>query len=528
MGVLNLSTAKLTSFLTTALGKTKFQVQESQALFAPPLYYIFNRSIRTSVWPARWKNELTTFIPKKQQPSKLDEMRPIVRSEVWSKLEEYCLRESLLEDLRPNLDPAQFGGLKGMSPDLVLAKIYQDITNAAEKGYMSILLATDQSKAFNSLLHSEVVEAAARLGIRPPLVRLIASYLDSRTTTVQWNDVISKPRPCRGGSGQGTLWSVLLFIITIDGLLAKLRSLISAEEEGLEMTSKLYAYCDDVSAVVFFKNSNFTPDSAGQRVFRDDGRLQKYLGAIADFSSQVGLRLNPEKTKAVCFDYSRNRIVIPQLFDTEGKIIYSPIAFPSGDFVGAYEEIKLLGVQLQQDMRLDSLVRERRKRGLQAVWQLRRLQDMGVARRHLLVVYKAYVRSRIETGVTSAASMLNFGQFAHLEAPQRRATRALLGLPWRQHGPSIPDYDERLDTLGLQSMETRISTLFTRFTFKCEAEPRLSTYFQAHSDSALQRRRPRHYDVPRARTERMRISPFASMARVLNQCEIAPAARLQR
>ena len=133
-------------------------------VFSEPLAIIFNRSFKTATWPNLWKDELTNFIEKKGQPEVLKDMRPICRSYLFAKLEEAAIRDDILADIMPNIHGAQFGGLKGRSADTMMAAMYQDVIDSAENGYMSLLVAVDFSKAFNTCSHPEICSAAARNG----------------------------------------------------------------------------------------------------------------------------------------------------------------------------------------------------------------------------------------------------------------------------------------------------------------------------------------------------------------------------
>ena len=160
--------------------------------------------------------------------------------------------------------------------------MYQEILQGLEAGKVGTLLTFDISKAFSSLSHTHVVKAAARLGVRLPLVRLIASYLSERETVIKWDGEQSDPRLICGGSGQGTLMSVILFLISVDALICKLERDIEQKEKGLVIQSTVKLFCDDLSILTWFdKEAKIN----GQRNFCDDGRIGRYLQTIQDFSS---------------------------------------------------------------------------------------------------------------------------------------------------------------------------------------------------------------------------------------------------
>ena len=145
--------------------------------FAGPLTTLFNEILRTKTWPLIWKEEQTKFIEKNSPVSKMDDLRPIAITNLFSKLLESIVRVWLLDDIRPNLDLQQYGGLSGLSCDHYLVQTYQDLLDAAEQGYVAVVITFDLSKAFNTTCHQSVLKAAKGLGARPALQRLLASYL---------------------------------------------------------------------------------------------------------------------------------------------------------------------------------------------------------------------------------------------------------------------------------------------------------------------------------------------------------------
>ena len=146
----------------------------------------------------------------------------------------------------------------------------------------------------NKIEHSQVIEAAARLGLRAPLVRLLSHYLTERTTEVRWGRTTSSLRPIRGGCGQGTLLSVLLYIIIADPLLRDVRHRIDILEPEVKHKSDIMMFVDDLSLRTSYNRELFKDGK-----FADiDSRMCTYLQAIADFCSRTGMVLNKDKTSS--------------------------------------------------------------------------------------------------------------------------------------------------------------------------------------------------------------------------------------
>ena len=272
---------------------------------------------------------------------------------------------------------------------------------------------------------------------------------------------------------------------------------------------------DDLCILSHQPRSSFAqrvPYAAGHNVYQDDGRLQALLLVVQEFSVKTGMKLNPKKCKALTFDYSTKRVIFPA----------DSVKFNGDNPVEVVDNLRILGVQLDRDLTFDSLVQNRRKRGLFAVWGLRRLRGQGVDQEHLLAAYNAYVRSTTEFGLMSASTMLGELQWRRLEAVQSRATKVMMGIPQLAHGDSVPKYCDRLLALGLPQLRTRIDLRFHRFTLQNEFLPRFACHLQPRSDDGPQRRQPRPYATPIPRTERYKNSPFMRMAAILNGLPTLP------
>ena len=78
---------------------------------AKPLSSIFNAVLSTE-WPALWRLEYQTIIPKKKNPSSLNDCRNLSCTNFFSKVLESFVLEGLRSEI--NLSDKQFGGLKAV------------------------------------------------------------------------------------------------------------------------------------------------------------------------------------------------------------------------------------------------------------------------------------------------------------------------------------------------------------------------------------------------------------------------------
>ena len=87
---------------------------------AIPLTMIYNEISRTLCWPAIWKKEFVTVIPKKTNPRSLGDLRNISCTMLASKMYESYILDWLKEEV--SLRPNQYGGIKGLSTEHVLSR----------------------------------------------------------------------------------------------------------------------------------------------------------------------------------------------------------------------------------------------------------------------------------------------------------------------------------------------------------------------------------------------------------------------
>ena len=184
-------------------------------LLAEPLCHIFNQTLHTLHWPAIWKSETVTVIPKNTAPSSLAEVRNLSCTPLYSKVLESFVLQRLKDEVK--LSDRQYGGIKGSSTDHFLLDTWNNILTTIEKPNTAAnLISVDFSKAFNRMHHYRCLEALERLGAENITIKWVSSFLYRRTMAVKIGDVLSRPRTVPGGSPQGSILGNFLFCATTD------------------------------------------------------------------------------------------------------------------------------------------------------------------------------------------------------------------------------------------------------------------------------------------------------------------------
>ena len=112
----------------------------------------------------------------------------------------------------------QMGGMKGANTEHYLVELYQLILESLEDPRAAcIITSIDYSKAFNRLDFLHCLRALANVGASSELIKVVSSFLTSRTMTVKVvGQATSAPKIVLGGVSQGSILGVFLFNVRID------------------------------------------------------------------------------------------------------------------------------------------------------------------------------------------------------------------------------------------------------------------------------------------------------------------------
>ena len=110
------------------------------------------------------------------------------------------------------------GGVPGGSVEHYIIKMLNFILSNMEGNPNIAVLSVpvDYQKAFNRMLHSDILCNLAALNVPTCAVKLIQSYLTGRTMCVRYMGEESSFKRCPGGGPQGGLLTGLMFIIQVN------------------------------------------------------------------------------------------------------------------------------------------------------------------------------------------------------------------------------------------------------------------------------------------------------------------------
>lgn len=263
-------------------GLTSGMLRDCCPFILPHLTNIINSCILEHVFPESWKTAEIFPLPKTNNPTSIEHLRPVSILPVLSKVLEKILLIQLKHflDSRAILPENQSGFRSNHSCTTTLADVTDDILRATDDGKLTVLILLDFSRAFDTIDHNLLCQILRFIGLDTGAVALLRSFLTDRKQLVKLGGVRSNEKPVTRGAPQGSILSPTLFTIYTH--------LFSTFVKHC----KVHSYADDTQLYFSFDEKDVI---LALRLINED------LAAISDVADQHRLVLNPAKTQAIVF-----------------------------------------------------------------------------------------------------------------------------------------------------------------------------------------------------------------------------------
>ena len=248
---------------------------------APPLAFLFNKSIESGSFPEAWKTAVVAPIHKSGSRSEVSNYRPISLLGSISKLLERIINKRLTSFLESNnlLTKRQFGFRRGRSTEDAVTLTTDIISSHLDNGRCCIGVFLDLAKAFDTVSVPILLKKLAAHGIRGTALKWFTGYLSNRTQCVRIGDYLSNLKPITFGVPQGSILGPTLFLLYINDI-------CSVPVQNADFI----CYADDTALI--FSDSSWDLVSL---------RTEIGMRLISEWLDRNLLKLNTEKTKFLCF-----------------------------------------------------------------------------------------------------------------------------------------------------------------------------------------------------------------------------------
>ena len=256
-----------------------------------PLSHILNSIVIDRYVPVAFKCCIVSPVPK-CTPVSLNQLRPITLLSVPAKLVEHHILKHSRPFIHSCVPKYQFAYKPMSSTVTCLIHIHNVVTDLLESSDVGacFLINYDFSKAFDRICHSLLLGKLKHLGFPFGFIRFICSYLSDRKQCVKIGDCLSSSLPVTSGAPQGSLLGPFLFMLYCHDILP------------LYGSTSIFMYADDISEVCPVSKVDYV------------GSIDKVLTEfhyIQEWSSSNSLRLNSDKTRALCFRKKNFEVFFP-------------------------------------------------------------------------------------------------------------------------------------------------------------------------------------------------------------------------
>src|SRR5215469_12947928 len=279
----------------------------------PYLARLLDITINNGTLPCDWRRATVVPIYKSGDRSLVTNYRPVSLTSIVCKQMEHIIASYLRQvwDKNDWLFEGQHGFRPGYSCESQVITVCQDIADSLDNGDRIDAIIVDFSKAFDLVPHGRLLTKIANSGVDPKVVVWIREFLLGRTQRVRVEGQLSEEVRVTSGVPQGSVLGPLLFLAYVNDI-----------GKNIESTIRLFAD-DCVIYRKILKNEDM------EKLLKDVDKMGEWAGVNS-------MKINPSKSKAICFTRSR----------VKGPINYSLM----GALIPQVSRCKYVGIILRSDL----------------------------------------------------------------------------------------------------------------------------------------------------------------------------------
>ena len=256
------------------------------------------------------------------------------------------------------LSPSQYGFQKCRSVSTNLVNFSQDVHDALNRGSQLDVVYTDFRKAFDLVQFDVLLAKLRRCGFSDELIQLFWSYLYGRRQYVHFEGDLSAQYEVPSGVPQGSNLGPLLFLIMVNDI------------PDILQNSHCYLFADDLK----FHRTILSE--------QDCGLIQEDINRLVDWCERNRLPINIEKCSVMSYGLVKNKILYG--YQMRGVVL------------ARVNLVRDLGVWFDVGLQFDTHINNKVNEAYRMLGFIKRSCYHMSNRKAFLMLYNAYVRSKLE------------------------------------------------------------------------------------------------------------------------------------
>ena len=392
---------------------SSYIVKEVFTALIDQVIFMFNLSLRTSIFPEAWKNALVIPLPKSGDLTQVANYRPISLLPLPGKILEKLIHKQFTDFIEDNslLTNFQHGFRKQHSTIHSVTQLTNFVNEKMDRGLPTLAAFVDFRKAFDCVQHGVLLSKLSRLGIGRGMLDWFGSYLSMRKQRVLANSTLSSFQTITQGVPQGSVLGPIFYILYANDIIGTLKN------------CKVALYADDT--VLYTANNDFANSIS---------KVRQDMLALSHWCNCNGINMNINKTKLMVFGAAKKLKKLPAVnISVDGIPLQTVTTY------------KYLGVTLDSQLNYGRHVSNVLSNASLRLRQLRRMRSF-LTTKAATMVYKNMILPIVEYGdvLMFAASAENRRK---LQILQNKGLRCALNTDRFTH---VTDLHAEVDLLKLK------------------------------------------------------------------------------